>query len=73
VIQADKKDASDGVKKQLGIIETLIKIIRTKGPASLYRGFLANMANTFIQRTYTCSDGRIRLLLLVHTGPFRVY
>ncbi|WFD18742.1 hypothetical protein MCAP1_000953 [Malassezia caprae] len=50
VIQADKKDASDKAKKQLGIIETLIKIIRTKGPASLYRGFLANMANTFIQQ-----------------------
>ncbi|WFD22331.1 hypothetical protein MEQU1_001001 [Malassezia equina] len=51
VIQADKKEAAgDQVKKQLGIIETLIKIIRTKGPASLYRGFLANMANTFIQQ-----------------------
>ncbi|CCU99671.1 unnamed protein product [Malassezia sympodialis ATCC 42132] len=50
VIQADKKDASDETKKRLGIIETLIKIIRTKGPVSLYRGFMANMANTFIQQ-----------------------
>lgn len=53
-IQADRNTADDGkVKKQLGIVETLISIIKSKeGPVALYRGFAANMANSFIQRTF---------------------
>lgn len=52
VIQADKKLSRDGEhEKQRGIIETLIRIIQSKeGPRALYRGFFANMANTFIQQ-----------------------
>ncbi|PKI83421.1 hypothetical protein MVES1_002486 [Malassezia vespertilionis] len=62
-IQADKNSKKEGekvatgdekrkgVKKQLGIVETLISIIRSKqGPTALYRGFGASMANTFIQQ-----------------------
>ncbi|WFD38761.1 uncharacterized protein MJAP1_001725 [Malassezia japonica] len=51
-IQADRNTADDGkVKKQLGIVETLISIIKSKeGPVALYRGFAANMANSFIQQ-----------------------
>jgi len=55
VIQAEEKSSSDKAKKQLGIVQTLLMIARTKGIRSLYRGFLANMANTFIQRTFWCT------------------
>lgn len=53
-IQADKNTENEThgkVKKNLGIVQTLIAIIKSKeGPVALYRGFLANMANSFIQR-----------------------
>lgn len=54
-IQADKAadaKAHPDVKKQLGILGTLLSIVKSKGgPAALYRGFVANMANAFFQRT----------------------
>lgn len=52
VIQADKKAAAEhgDTKKKLGIVQTLLMLVRTKGPSSLYRGFLANILNTFIQQ-----------------------
>lgn len=70
-MQAHNK-ASKGLdaktKKDLGIIETLLQIVRTKGVRSLYRGFVANIINTFIQRTCLPPDGRICVLLVVHSG-----
>lgn len=50
VIQADHKASAGKTKKQLGIVQTLIMIVRTRGVRSLYRGFFASMANTFIQQ-----------------------
>ena len=50
VIQADHKASSEKTKKQLGMLQTLVVIARAKGVRSLYRGFFANMANTFIQQ-----------------------
>lgn len=50
VIQADHKASSEKTKKQLGMLQTLVLIARAKGVRSLYRGFFANMANTFIQQ-----------------------
>ncbi|WFC94960.1 hypothetical protein MBRA1_001598 [Malassezia brasiliensis] len=53
-IQADKAaEAKEhpAIKKQLGIIGTLFTIVKSKGGfAALYRGFMANMANAFIQQ-----------------------
>lgn len=51
-MQAEKStDARGQVRKQLGIIETLLAIVRSKaGPKALYRGFATNMLNAFVQR-----------------------
>lgn len=76
-IQADKNSSVEEhgkVQKKLGILETLIAIIKSKeGPAALYRGFVANMANSFIQRAFPSLTRRIRLLLLVHFGAHSVH
>ncbi|WFD32270.1 hypothetical protein MSPP1_003315 [Malassezia sp. CBS 17886] len=52
-IQADKtgSDKHPSKQRKLGMLQTLIMIIRSKqGPKELYRGFAANMANAFIQQ-----------------------
>ncbi|WFC98947.1 hypothetical protein MYAM1_001680 [Malassezia yamatoensis] len=48
---ADQKAHRDHIKKQYGIFQTLMMIVKSKeGPTALYRGFTANMVNAFVQQ-----------------------